>query len=126
MATGIFSTTRVAGEGIALAVVIAVLATFAQTGLADRLAGMGLRAPAGMAEAAQLLATGDLGGAASMLLASGSAVAPGLWRRLRRSPPSPDGDHARLGMAALIFLGGLRRAGSRTKAVAAESEQGRS
>ena len=74
MATGIFSTTRVAGEGIALAVVIAVLATFAQTGLADRLAGMGLRAPAGMAEAAQLLATGDLGGAASMLPGTGAPL----------------------------------------------------
>ncbi|MDQ0474574.1 MFS transporter [Labrys wisconsinensis] len=63
MATGIFNTIRVAGEGVALAVVGAVL-----SGLTAA------RLPAGpaTAEAAQRLVTGDLAGAA--------AVLPGLGR----------------------------------------------
>ncbi|NHL64912.1 MFS transporter [Burkholderia ambifaria] len=63
MATGIFSTTRVAGEGIALAVVGAVLATLAHGDLrrmAPGTSGAPLRAAA-------RLATGDLAGAAAVL-----------------------------------------------------------
>lgn len=60
MATGIFSTTRVAGEGVALAVVSAILSGFTKNllGGADN---------ALAAEAAQSLVTGDLRGAAKLL-----------------------------------------------------------
>ncbi|WP_119269391.1 MFS transporter [Taklimakanibacter deserti] len=57
MATGIFSTTRVAGEGVALAVVNAVLSGLTATALA---------AP-DASPAAQRLVTGDLAGAAALL-----------------------------------------------------------
>lgn len=54
MATGIFSTTRVAGEGISLATVGALLASFMHGGLAVHFSG------ADVAQASQRLATGDL------------------------------------------------------------------
>lgn len=57
MATGIFSTVRVAGEGVALAVVSAVLSALT----ASHLAGEHVR------EGAQKLVTGDVAGAASLL-----------------------------------------------------------
>ncbi|GLS23129.1 MFS transporter [Labrys miyagiensis] len=57
MATGIFSTVRVAGEGVALAVVSAVLSALT----ASDLAGAHPR------EGAQKLVTGDVAGAASLL-----------------------------------------------------------
>ncbi|MBB3227833.1 MFS family permease [Luteibacter sp. Sphag1AF] len=60
MATGIFSTTRVAGEGIALAIVTALLAFMAQRGLAA--AGMGHADIAGMQ-----LASGNVRDAVAML-----------------------------------------------------------
>lgn len=56
MATGIFSTTRVAGEGVALAVVSAILSALTATHL-----------PTADATAAQRLATGDLAGSAHRL-----------------------------------------------------------
>lgn len=71
MATGIFSTTRVAGEGIALAVVGAVLAMLAQASLPAALPGP---AAAAMPEAAHLLAMGDLARAAALLPGAGPAV----------------------------------------------------
>ncbi|TIP01420.1 MAG: MFS transporter [Mesorhizobium sp.] len=56
MAVGIFNTTRVASEGVALAIVMAVLSGFTATQLgAQRLAS-----PAEAAAAAQLLATGNI------------------------------------------------------------------
>ncbi|SCW74313.1 MFS transporter [Ancylobacter rudongensis] len=61
MATGIFSTTRVAGEGVALAVVSAVLSALT----AQHLAASGLAAHA--SPAAQRLVTGDIGSAAAAL-----------------------------------------------------------
>ncbi|SMG55673.1 Major Facilitator Superfamily protein [Paraburkholderia susongensis] len=64
MATGIFSTTRVAGEGVALAVVSALLAALAQGNLH---AAAPAAAPAALAEAAARLATGDLAHAAARL-----------------------------------------------------------
>lgn len=64
MATGIFSTTRVAGEGIALAVVSALLAALAQISLR---ASAPLAQPAAVAEAAARLATGDIAAAAERL-----------------------------------------------------------
>lgn len=54
MATGIFSTTRVAGEGISLATVGALLAAFMHEGLRVHLSGTGIT------EASQRLATGNL------------------------------------------------------------------
>lgn len=64
MATGIFSTTRVAGEGVALAVASALLAALTQ----DRLRAMAPgTAPDQLAEAAARLATGDLAHAAATL-----------------------------------------------------------
>ncbi|WP_454848641.1 MFS transporter [Rhizobium binxianense] len=65
MATGIFSTTRVAGEGVALAIVSAVLSALAQSALGGRDAA---------AVAAQRLATGDLSGAASAMPGAAKAM----------------------------------------------------
>ncbi|QCP54023.1 MFS transporter [Trinickia violacea] len=65
MATGIFSTTRVAGEGIALAIVGALLAGLIQGGLA-REPHLAAAAPS-LAMAAQRAATGDLGDAAALV-----------------------------------------------------------
>ena len=61
MATGIFGTVRVAGEGVALAVVSAVLSALAQRGLVSG------ADPASASLAAQRLATGDLAQAAALL-----------------------------------------------------------
>jgi EmrB/QacA subfamily drug resistance transporter len=60
MATGIFSTTRVAGEGVALAIVAAILATLVQSRLQISLPVDSLRAEPHLAEAAQRLAMGDM------------------------------------------------------------------
>lgn len=65
MATGIFSTVRVAGECIALATVNAALAALMHTRIAA-VAGQRL-APAIARSAAARLATGDLGGEAALL-----------------------------------------------------------
>ncbi|MBW8727836.1 MAG: MFS transporter [Inquilinus limosus] len=70
MAAGIFSTTRVAGEGIALAVVGAILAGFARSWLA----GVGPADPAALTLAAQRLAMGDLAQAAVALPQAGPAL----------------------------------------------------
>jgi Major Facilitator Superfamily len=67
MATGIFSTTRVAGEGIALAIVSAILAALTQSSLGDRLAEAKPALLARATEAAQRLAAGDLGHALPIL-----------------------------------------------------------
>lgn len=63
MATGIFGTTRVAGEGIALAMVTAILSALAETHL--RRADLPSTAP--LAEAAQRLAAGDVDAASRIL-----------------------------------------------------------
>ncbi|MEZ2405664.1 MFS family permease [Bosea sp. OAE752] len=68
MATGIFSTTRVAGEGVALAVVSAVLSALT----AGHLAAGAAAAHAG--PAAQLLVTGDIVAAAALPLMSRAAL----------------------------------------------------
>ncbi|HDR9229724.1 TPA: MFS transporter [Burkholderia vietnamiensis] len=67
MATGIFSTTRVAGEGIALAIAGAVLATLAHADLRRVPAGGASGASDAALRAAARLATGDLAGAAAVL-----------------------------------------------------------
>ncbi|MGH8782448.1 MFS transporter [Paraburkholderia sp.] len=70
MATGIFSTTRVAGEGLALAMVSAALAALVGLRLRAALAstlGIESNPDNGLAAAAQQLATGDLAGAAARL-----------------------------------------------------------
>jgi MFS family permease len=67
MASGIFSTTRVAGEGIALAIATAILAALAHTSLErivpDNQPGIATR----VAEAAQRITAGDMGHAAAVL-----------------------------------------------------------
>jgi hypothetical protein len=63
MASGIFNTTKVAGEGIALAMVSGILATLAHSVLLQNGTSNGKEISA----AAQHLATGDLSGAASLL-----------------------------------------------------------
>jgi MFS family permease len=61
MATGIFNTTRVAGEGIALAIAVAMLSAFAQTSLLAALSKNNSSiAVVRITEAAQRVATGDL------------------------------------------------------------------
>jgi MFS family permease len=65
MATGIFGTTRVAGEGIALAIVGALLAALIQGGLAH--ASGDATASAHIAAIAQRLATGDMINAQTLL-----------------------------------------------------------
>lgn len=71
MATGIFSTTRVAGEGIALAVVGALLAGLMQVSLQHTLPTAD---GADVAMAAQRLATGDLAHASAILPHAGIPV----------------------------------------------------
>lgn len=71
MATGIFSTTRVAGEGVALAIVSAVLSAL----VGARLGGSGLGGSGEeAARAAQRLVTGDLGAAAAAMPQMGREV----------------------------------------------------
>jgi MFS family permease len=67
MASGIFSTTRVAGEGIALAIVTAILAGLAQASLARIVPHADPATLARIAEASQRLTTGDLVQAAASL-----------------------------------------------------------
>jgi hypothetical protein len=64
MAAGIFNTARVAGEGITLAIVAALLASLVQSNLS----GIAVLAdPARLAEAAQRVTTGDMDGAVHLL-----------------------------------------------------------
>jgi MFS family permease len=70
MATGIFGTTRVAGEGIALAIVSAVLAALTQAALRDTAGGSEIA----RAAAAHRIATGDLVGASRLLPESRHAL----------------------------------------------------
>ncbi len=65
MATGIFSTTRVAGEGIALAMVSAILAAFTQSRLRAGLSSSEFGDKIG--SAAQSIATGDITSALAQL-----------------------------------------------------------
>lgn len=64
MATGIFSTTRVAGEGVSLAIVGAILSALTQTALTANFAGSAISVQAvsspAISQAAQRLATGNL------------------------------------------------------------------
>ncbi|MCA8205605.1 MFS transporter [Burkholderia sp. AU33545] len=91
MATGIFSTTRVAGEGIALAIAGAVLATLAHTDL-RRATG----ASDAALRAAARLATGDLAGAA--------AVLPGVERTALLASYTHAFDRLLIGLAIVTVL----------------------
>ncbi|WP_019832830.1 MFS transporter [Sphingomonas sp. PR090111-T3T-6A] len=66
MATGIFSTTRVAGEGVALAVVSAVLAALSAGSLHRTAREVGMATLPHQRELAQRVATGDLAEAAKV------------------------------------------------------------
>ncbi|HGL4259361.1 MFS transporter [Burkholderia dolosa] len=93
MATGIFSTTRVAGEGIALAIVGALLAALAHAGLQEAAAGA---SPDATLRAAARLATGDLAGAA--------AVLPGVGRAALRASYMHAFDRLLIALAVLTVL----------------------
>jgi len=67
MASGIFSTTRVAGEGIALAIATAILAALAHTSLARVVPETSPGMHARIAEAAQRVTAGDMAHAAATL-----------------------------------------------------------
>jgi MFS family permease len=67
MATGIFSTTRVAGEGIALAIVSAVLSALMRSHFSSTLTQISAASPEQISEAAQRLAAGDLQHASALL-----------------------------------------------------------
>jgi len=67
MATGIFNTTRVAGEGIALAIVSAILAALSQCRLKELLPNADPALSARITGAAGRVATGDLTHAAALL-----------------------------------------------------------
>ncbi|CAN7706258.1 MFS transporter [Caballeronia sp. LjRoot31] len=67
MASGIFGTTRVAGEGTGLAIGTAILAALANTSLAHRVPEGGPELSARVAEAAQRLTNGDIAAAAAAL-----------------------------------------------------------
>jgi MFS family permease len=67
MASGIFSTTRVAGEGIALAITTAILAALVHTSLARLVPDPSPEMHASISEAAQRVTTGDMVRAAEAL-----------------------------------------------------------
>ncbi|WP_109481154.1 MFS transporter [Paraburkholderia sp. C35] len=67
MAAGIFSTTRVAGEGIALAIATAVLAALAHTSLQRVVTDSSTEVSARIAQAAQHITAGDMTHAAAIL-----------------------------------------------------------
>jgi MFS family permease len=67
MASGIFGTTRVAGEGTGLAIGTAILAALANTSLAHRVPEDAPELSARVAEAAQRLTNGDIAAAAAAL-----------------------------------------------------------
>ncbi|VVD77779.1 MFS transporter [Pandoraea commovens] len=67
MAAGIFSTTRVAGEGIALAIATAVLAALAHQTLADSVTSTDAGLTARIAEASQRITAGDMVHASAVL-----------------------------------------------------------
>ncbi|RWD65466.1 MAG: MFS transporter [Mesorhizobium sp.] len=70
MAVGIFNTTRVACEGVALAIVMAALSSFT----AAQLGAQAFASPAQAAAAAQLLATGNVGETAQHLPKANASV----------------------------------------------------
>lgn len=74
MATGIFSTTRVAGEGMTLAIAGAILAVLTRLRLSDALAAFPPVSRDAAAQAAQRVATGDLPHAVALLPALGQPI----------------------------------------------------
>jgi len=95
MATGIFSTTRVAGEGIALASVGALLAWIIQSGLIRSWPGT-TSSPHTVARAAQQLATGALQQASTLL----DTIPAADLRRVYAEAF----DHLLLGLAAITVV----------------------
>ncbi len=67
MATGIFNTARVAGEGVTLAIVSAVMAALAHTSLTKLLPSGSGASAANITQVSQQIATGDIAGAASTM-----------------------------------------------------------
>jgi len=71
MATGIFSTTRVAGEGVAVAVVMAILSALTARHLSSTVSSL---STSSVADAAQHLVTGDVAAAAALLPSTNHAL----------------------------------------------------
>ncbi|WP_087725170.1 MFS transporter [Pandoraea sp. PE-S2T-3] len=67
MASGIFSTTRVAGEGIALAIATAILAALAHSTLVSTVTGNAADLAPRIAEASQRITAGDMTNASAVL-----------------------------------------------------------
>ncbi|NIE68255.1 MFS transporter [Burkholderia sp. Ax-1719] len=120
MATGIFSTTRVAGEGVALATVNAVLAALTATHLAQRVPGD----PLALNEATARLASGDLAQATLWLPVADTTT-------LQHAYSEAFGT-VLIGLAAitllcavivLVFLGGRTRTGDAQSDVLAQERQ---
>lgn len=95
MATGIFSTTRVAGEGVALAIVGALLADLAKIRLAAVLSGDGADTRA----VAQRLAMGDVQGTSELL--------PGLTETAIRENYAAVFRDLSIGLAAITVLSAI-------------------
>jgi len=93
MATGIFSTTRVAGEGLSLATVGALLAAFAQGGLSQHFSGPSL------SDASQRLATGDLTRALRLLPQASAAQLQQIYAAALH--------HVLLSLAAITLLSAI-------------------
>lgn len=93
MATGIFSTTRVAGEGLSLATVGALLAAFAQGGLSQHFSGPSL------SDASQRLATGDLTHAHSLIPQASTAQLQQIYAAALH--------HVLLSLAAITLLSAI-------------------
>jgi MFS family permease len=74
MATGIFSTMRVSGEGVTLAAAGAILAVLTHSRLSDALAGRTTASSGTLAEAAQRVATGDVQQALALLPSMGQPL----------------------------------------------------
>lgn len=93
MATGIFSTTRVAGEGLSLATVGALLAAFTQSGLSQHFSGQSL------SDASQRLATGDLTQALRLLPQASTAQLQQIYAAALH--------HVLLSLAAITLLSAI-------------------
>ncbi len=99
MATGIFGTTRVAGEGVALAIVSAILANLMQARLSRLVPDATTIGNSRVIDAAGRLATGDLGHA--------SALLPEISRNLLTESYGDAFQHLLCILAGITFLSAL-------------------
>jgi MFS family permease len=81
MATGIFNAVRVSADGVAIAVVGALLAGLVQRGLGSALPGLDADASDALTEAGNRIALGDLGHAAKLLPSAGHDLLVSIYDR---------------------------------------------